>query len=208
MPKVNYEQILLDLLDFESNYVDSSMTLIAGADEVGRGPLAGPVVACCAIMDRDDLIVGIRDSKKVSEKKRNELFPIIEEKAISIGLGVIDEKTIDEINILNATRLAFEKSIENLTVKPDFLFLDQINGVNVNYPHAIITKGDALSYAIGCASIYAKVYRDNYMIEMDKVYPEYGFAKNKGYGTKDHIEAIKKYGPCPLHRKSFIKKFI
>lgn len=175
---------------------------IAGADEAGRGPLCGPVVACAAVMNYN-YIEGIDDSKKLSEKKRELLYPKIIENAVSYGIGIVDEKEIDEINILNATRKAFKLAIEQLTV-PYKLYTDYITKLDV--PEFIpIVKGDAKVYSIACASIIAKVTRDHMLIEYAKQYPEYGFDKHKGYGTKAHYEAIKKYGILPIHRRSFLK---
>lgn len=206
--RVDYQKILEETFAFEAEYLEENMTLVAGMDEVGRGPLAGPVVSVCAVMDKSKPVVGVRDSKKVSEKKRNELFPIIEQATIEYSVSFVDNTVIDEINILNATRRAFHTAMADLSCKPDFIFIDQIDGLSVPHSHVIIPKGDAKSYCIGCASILAKVLRDNYMIEMHEKYPEYNFASNKGYGSKEHIEAIKKYGPCPIHRSSFIRNFV
>lgn len=194
--------------EFDKQFYNDTIKIIAGADEVGRGPLAGPVVVAAVIMDNGTLIEGIRDSKAISEKKRNSLYYAISDIALSIGIGWIEPEEIDSINILNATRKAFKISLERLELKPDLVLLDYINGVDTDLHYKAFKKGDDTSYVIGCASIIAKVTRDRYMIEMDGKYPNYGFARNKGYGTKEHMEAIRKYGPCPLHRKTFIKKIL
>ena len=179
--------------------------MIAGVDEVGRGPLAGPVCVAAVIMPLDDLIDGVDDSKKLSEKKRNLLFEQIKEKAICYHIEMVDEETIDKINILEATKLCMKKAIEGLSLRPDVVLIDAISKLDTDVNLRGIIKGDALSYSIGCASILAKVTRDNLMVELAKEYPEYGFEKHKGYGTKVHIEALKEHGPCVHHRLSFLK---
>ena len=199
------EKEFIDKLKFEKEEEQKGNFLIAGMDEVGRGPLAGPVCVACVIMPLDDIIEGIDDSKKVSEKKRNELFNQIKEKAIAYSIEMVDEQTIDSINILEATKLCMKNAVEKLTLKPDVVLVDAISKLDTNIPIRGIIKGDSLSYSIGCASILAKVTRDNLMVELSKEYPEYGFEKHKGYGTKMHIEALKKYGPCVYHRLSFLK---
>lgn len=193
------------MLDYEKKYEGK---LIAGIDEAGRGPLAGPVVCACVIMpmDEESIIEGINDSKKLSEKKREFLYGKIIEKAIAYKIVEVDEKTIDEINILNATKLGMKKALEGLNVKPDIVLIDAVK-IDTNLPQENIIKGDALSYNIASASILAKVYRDRLMKELAKEYPQYGFEKHKGYGTKEHIEKLKTYGKCKLHRESFIKNF-
>ena len=196
----------MDKLFYERKHIDSGLTLVAGVDEVGRGPLAGPVVCAAVIMPLDDIIDGVDDSKKLTEKKREKLFEIIKEKAISYYIAEIWQEEIDSLNILNAVKKCMTKAVENLSVKPDITLVDGVDThlpINAEY----IVKGDANSYSIGCASILAKVYRDNLMKEFAKEYPEYGFEKHKGYGTKIHIEKIKEIGPCKLHRKTFIKNF-
>ena len=195
----------IDKLKFEKEELAKGYSLIAGMDEVGRGPLAGPVCTACVIMPLDDIIEGIDDSKKLSEKKREELAEKIKEKAIAYSVQMVDEQTIDKINILEATKLCMKKSIETMDIRPGIVLVDAINKLDTDVEIRGIIKGDALSYNIGCASILAKVTRDKLMCELDKEYPEYGFAKHKGYGTKVHIEAIKKYGPCIYHRLSFLK---
>lgn len=201
---------VMTLLDYELEEIKKGYTLIAGVDEVGRGPLAGPVVCACVIMPLDDLIEGVDDSKKLSEKKRELFSSLIKEKAISYSICEIDEKRIDEINILNATKECMTKAVNSLSVKPEVLLVDALHleGVDESVKQISIIKGDATSYNIACASIIAKVHRDRLMVELDKQYPEYDFAKNKGYGTKKHIEAIKEFGARDIHRKSFIKNFV
>lgn len=200
----------LDLLKFEHELEDKGYKLIAGVDEVGRGPLAGPVVTCACIMplNNEDIINGVWDSKKLTTKKREELFDKIIDKAIDYKISFINENEIDEINILNATKKCMANSINNLKVKPDIVIVDAINKLETQIELFPLIHGDALSYCVGCASILAKVTRDRFMEQMAKTYPEYDFASNKGYGTKTHIEAIKKHGACPIHRKSFIKNFV
>ncbi len=181
---------------------------IAGVDEVGRGPLAGPVVACAAILPADHPILYLNDSKKLSEKKRKELFAVIREEAVSYAFGVESWAVIDEINILQATLRAMKKAVEKLDPPASFLLIDAVTIPGIALPQCPIVHGDALSVSIAAASIAAKVTRDAMMEEYDRLYPEYGFARNKGYGTAEHIAAIKKYGPCPIHRKSFITKWV
>ncbi|QQK07313.1 ribonuclease HII [Miniphocaeibacter halophilus] len=186
---------------------------IAGVDEVGRGPLAGPVVSCAIIMPNDKFIEGIKDSKKLTEKKRIALDEEIRQEAIAIGIGVVDERTIDEINIKQATRLAMKIAVENLQDKngknlsPDVTFIDAEN-IDLNIRQESLIKGDDICYPIACASIVAKVYRDNLFIDFDKEYPGYDFLNNKGYGTKKHREAILELGVTPIHRHSFLKKLL
>ena len=200
---------LIELSKFEREYNEKGYELIGGIDEAGRGPLFGPVVAACVVLPKDCLIEGVNDSKKLSEKKREELFEKIKEKAVAWGVGIVDNNTIDEINILEATRKAMHEAVMNLQVKPDYIFIDAEKHVDTcSIPYLPIIKGDALSINIACASIIAKVTRDRMVDDLAKKYPEYGLEKHKGYGTKAHIEAIKKYGLTPLHRKSFCQKFI
>ena len=200
---------LLELSKYEREYNDKGFDLIGGIDEAGRGPLFGPVVAACVVLPKGCLIEGVNDSKKLSEKRREELFDIIKEKAVAWGVGIVDNNTIDEINILEATRKAMHEAVCNLQVKPNYIFIDAEKHVDTcGIPYLPIVKGDALSINISCASIIAKVTRDRMIDEMAKKYPEYGLEKHKGYGTKEHIEAIKKYGLTPLHRKSFCQKFV
>ena len=196
-----------DTLIFERELLASGAKLIAGMDEAGRGPLAGPVVAAAVIMPLDCPIEGVDDSKKVSEKKRERLFDEIIEKAIAYKICLADEQVIDEINILNATKKAMTECVTGLSVRPDIVLVDAVK-LALEVPTKAIIKGDALSYSIAAASILAKVYRDRLMREYDKEYPAYGFAKHKGYGTKDHINAIRTVGPCPIHRRTFITHFV
>lgn len=200
----------LNLLKAEelSMYSDK-IQYICGIDEAGRGPLAGPVVVGAVILPKDSFIEGINDSKKISEKKREKIYEQILDEAIAYGVGIVDQKTIDEINILNATKLGLKKAIENLKVKPDIILVDALNNMDTcGIPYKSVIKGDAKNYCIAAASIIAKVTRDRIMKEWDEIYPTYGFLKHKGYGTAAHIKAIKENGPCVLHRKSFIKNFI
>ena len=191
---------------FENKYSDYNY--ICGIDEVGRGPLAGPVVAGAVILPKDCDILYINDSKKLTASKREELFQIIMEKAVSAKTALVSPQYIDKVNILQATYEAMRKAIATLDVQPDILLNDAVNIPLVNIKQVPIIKGDAKSISIGAASIIAKVTRDAMMVEYDKIYPEYDFASNKGYGSAKHIEALKKYGPCPIHRKSFIHNFI
>ena len=197
---------LQELSKYEEEYFQKGIELIAGIDEAGRGPLAGPVVAAAVILPKHALIEGVNDSKKLSEKKREKVYEDIISNAIAWGVGIVDNNIIDEINILNATRLAMHNAIEELSIKPEFILIDAEKKVNTgNIPYLPIIKGDALSISIAAASIVAKVTRDRMMREYDKMFPAYGFEKHKGYGTKMHIDAIKEYGLCPLHRLSFVK---
>ena len=196
----------MDNLLYERKYLDKGYKFVAGVDEVGRGPLAGPVVCCAIIMPTDEIIEGVTDSKKLSEKKRETLAEIIKEKAIAYKIYEIWQDEIDEINILSAVKKCMTGAVNGLAVKPDITLVDGVDThlpINAEY----IVKGDFKSYTIGCASIVAKVYRDNMMKEFAKTYPEYGFEKHKGYGTKAHIDKIREIGPCKLHRKTFIKNF-
>ena len=190
---------------FEHKY--EHLGYLCGIDEVGRGPLAGPVVACAVILPKDCDILYINDSKKLSAKKREELYDEIMEKAVSIGIGMASHERIDEINILQATYEAMREAISKLNPKPDILLNDAVNIPLVDIRQVPIIKGDAKSISIGAASIIAKVTRDRLMEQYDEMYPGYGFASNKGYGSAEHIEQIKKSGPCPIHRRSFIKNF-
>ena len=196
------------MFDFENKYKDLGYKFIAGMDEAGRGPLAGPVCCAACIMPLDDIIEGVDDSKKLTEKKREMLYDKIIEKAISFKVCFIDNEIIDEINILEATKKGMEECIEGLCVQPDFVLVDAVKGLKLSMPYLPIIHGDALSYNIACASILAKVSRDRFMVEMSNIYPQYNFAKHKGYGTKEHIENLKKYGKCSIHRDSFIKNFV
>lgn len=181
---------------------------ICGIDEAGRGPLAGPVVAGAVVLPKDCRILYINDSKKLSEKKREELFEVISREAVSIGIGMVSPERIDEINILQATYEAMREAVNKLTIKPDILLNDAVTIPGIDITQVPIIKGDAKSLTIGAASIMAKVTRDRLMYDYDKLYPEYGFAKHKGYGTKQHTQAILEYGACPIHRMSFLKNIL
>lgn len=189
----------------EENYLQYS--LIAGVDEAGRGPLAGPVACAAVIMPMDDIIDGVDDSKKLSPKKREQLYDIIIAKAISYSVVMIEPKIIDEINILQAVRFGMTRAIKGLSIKPEIVLIDGVNKLDIDEPYHSIIRGDSLSYNIAAASIIAKVTRDRLMQEYDKDYPLYNFSAHKGYGTKEHIDALMKFGCCPIHRKSFIKNF-
>jgi len=182
--------------------------VLAGMDEVGRGPLAGPVVVGCAAMPPEPLIEHVNDSKKVSEKRREALWPELTRTALGYALGWVWPETIDEINILQATKLACKLAFEAMPLEVTDVLTDALWQLDISARQFPIVHGDALSYSIACASIIAKVSRDRYMIEQDALYPEYGFVRNKGYGTAEHIAALKKYGPCPIHRQTFIGKFL
>ena len=207
MAKRNEQERLFELTVYERELWEKGET-VCGMDEVGRGPLAGPVVTCCLIMPDEPLIEGVNDSKKLSEKKREMLYGRIKETASAIGFGWYDEKRIDEMNILGATKAAFVEAYFKMDHECGAALIDAVEGLEIPCMKIPLIHGDALSYSIACASIMAKVERDRYMIKMDELYPEYGFARNKGYGTAEHIAALKKYGPCPIHRRTFIKNFI
>ena len=196
-----------DLFEYDKNLASQGYKYICGVDEAGRGPLCGPVSVCAVVMPMSDMIEGVMDSKKVSEKKREKLYDEITQKALSYKCVMLDNTIVDEINILEATKKAMREAILGLNIEPDLVLIDAVK-IALPYETRSIIKGDATSYAIAAASIIAKVERDRLMAEYDKAYPEYGFLKNKGYGTKAHIEAIKKYGPTPVHRKTFIRNFI
>ena len=195
-----------ELKRYEKEY--AAYGSICGIDEAGRGPLAGPVVAGAVILPQNCDILYINDSKKLSEKKREELYDIIMEKAEAVGIGYSTPERIDEINIVQATYEAMREEISKLSVSPDLLLNDAVTIPEVSIKQVPIIKGDAKSISIGAASIIAKVTRDRLMVQYDSVFPEYGFASNKGYGAQIHIEALKKYGPCPIHRKTFITHFV
>lgn len=197
---------LKSMCSFENKYTD--FQYICGIDEVGRGPLAGPVMACAVILPKDCNILYINDSKQLSEKKREELYDEIISSAISFGIGSIPPQKIDELNILQATYEAMRQAIHNLSVQPDLLLNDAVTIPQVDIRQVPIVKGDSKSISIAAASIVAKVTRDRIMTAYDKIFPEYDFANNKGYGSEKHIQAIKKYGLTPLHRKSFVKNFV
>mgnify|MGYP001147576020 CR=1 FL=1 len=193
----------------EKIYNSKDIKYICGIDEAGRGPLAGPVVIAAVIMPRNSMIEGVNDSKKVSEKKREKLYEEITSSSIAWAVGIIDQNEIDDINILNATKKGLTQALTELEQRPDIILVDALTKIDtLGIPYESIIKGDAKSYSIAAASIVAKVTRDRIMRQWDEIYPQYGFEKHKGYGTAMHINAIKEYGPCPLHRKSFIKNFI
>ena len=197
---------LARMREYEDTY--AAVSAICGIDEAGRGPLAGPVVAGAVILPKDCEILFLNDSKKLSEKKREALFLEIQEKAETWGVGVVGPEVIDEINILQATYQAMRKAIAGLKVQQELLLNDAVTIPGVEIPQVPIVKGDAKSLSIAAASIVAKVTRDHMMVEYDQIYPQYGFGKHKGYGTAAHIAALKEYGPCPIHRRSFITRFV
>ena len=192
-------------MEFDSRY-RIGCCVIAGMDEVGRGPLAGKVVTACVVMPEDPPILWIDDSKKLSETRREKVFAEIMDHALYVGIGEVTPEEIDRINILEATKKAMREAASR--VPAEVFLIDAVTGLGLNGKEISVIKGDASSYSIAAASIIAKVTRDRQMIEMDRLYPEYGFARNKGYGTKEHIEALKRIGPCPIHRRSFIGHFI
>ena len=194
-----------ELMAFDLPYKTGG-TVVAGMDEVGRGPLAGNVVTACIVMPAEPVIPWIDDSKKLSESRREKLFDQIMENALYVGIGEVSPAEIDEINILQATKKAMRAAASSIPA--DIFLIDAVTGLGLKGREIPVIKGDASSYSIAAASIIAKVVRDRQMIEADAMYPEYGFARNKGYGTKEHIEALKKYGPCPIHRRSFIGHFV
>ena len=200
---------LINLKKIEEEIYSSGVKTICGIDEAGRGPLAGPVVVAAVIMPKDSMIEGVNDSKKVSEKKREILYEQIINEAISYSVGIIDQKEIDEINILNATKKGLTTAIKGLEVKPQRIIVDALEHIDTcQIPYTSIIKGDAKCYSIAAASIIAKVTRDRIMRQWGQIYPDYGFEKHKGYGTKAHIAAIKEYGLTPLHRLSFVKNIV
>lgn len=198
---------LENITKYERKYQSMGIKYVGGIDEVGRGPYAGPVVTACVILPEGCMIEGVNDSKKLSQKKREELFNIIKDKALCIGVGIVDNYEIDEINILQATYKAMRIAVENMDIKPQQLLVDAVTIPDIDIPQEPIIKGDAKSISIGAASIIAKVVRDRMMVEYAKKYPQYGFESNVGYGSKYHEEAIRKYGLCDIHRRSFTKKF-
>ena len=192
---------------YENEAYDKGYTYVCGVDEAGRGPLCGPVVAAAVILPKDAHIEGVNDSKKLSEKKREKLFDDIMQNAVAVGIGMSDVDVIEEINILGATKEAMKEAISNLSIKPDYVLIDGNQDINIDIDRQTVVSGDAKSESIAAASIIAKVTRDRMLKQYDEMYPEYGFAKHKGYGTKAHIEAIKEYGLTPIHRPSFCTKF-
>lgn len=193
----------IDLLSYEKKLYEQGYNLICGTDEAGRGPLVGPVVAAAVILPKNYQLPGLNDSKQLSEKKREEYFPIIKKEAVSYGIGIVDAKTIDEINIYEASRLAMQKAIENMNITPDFVLTDAMPMKDYKLPVMPIIHGDALSINIAAASVLAKVTRDHIMLELDQKYPEYEFKKHKGYPTKRHLELLKKYGPTKDYRFTY-----
>lgn len=202
---INRNDRIRALMEFDRRY-HTDNCVVAGMDEVGRGPLAGNVVTACVVMPEDPQILWIDDSKKLSEVRREKVFDEIMSIALYVGIGEVEPEEIDRINILEATRKAMKEAASQ--VPADVFLIDAVSGLGLQGEEIPIIKGDASSYTIAAASIIAKVTRDRQMIEMDRIYPEYGFARNKGYGTKEHIDALKRFGPCPIHRKSFIGHFI
>ena len=196
-----------DLWAIEHDCFAAGCQLVCGVDEAGRGPLAGPVCAASVILPPDLVIPGLNDSKKLTDKKRRELFEIITSEAVSYGIALVDEKQIDEMNILQATFRAMEQAVARMDVTPDLALVDGNREPSLGLPVRTVVKGDSLSANIAAASILAKVTRDRLMEQLDETYPQYGFAVHKGYGTKRHYEALREYGPCPIHRRSFLKKF-
>lgn len=198
----------MDWQKYEKEAYENGFTSVCGVDEAGRGPLAGPVCAAAVILPKGKIIDGVNDSKKLSEKKREQLFDVITDEAVAYGIGWASVEEIEEINILNAAMLAMKRAVEQLKVKADFAYIDGNKVPDLDIPCTAVIKGDASSMTIAAASILAKVSRDRLMLEYAKQYPEYMFEKHKGYGTKVHNEAILKYGPCPIHRMSFLKKLL
>lgn len=196
-----------DMWQIEREYIKQGVQLICGVDEAGRGPLAGPVCAAAVILPAEIEIPGLDDSKKLSDKRRRELFPLIKEQAIAYSISMVDETQIDEINILQATLLAMEMAIQGLEVKPQLALIDGNRQKDFGVPSQTVIKGDSLSASIAAASVLAKVTRDDYMLQMAEQYPGYGFEVHKGYGTKAHYQALTEKGMCPIHRRTFLKKF-
>lgn len=192
-----------NMLEFEQKYWDMGYRVVAGVDEAGRGPLAGAVYAAAVVFEPGVVLPEVDDSKKLSEKRREELAEKIKDKALCWAVASVDEKEIDRINILNAAIKAFGLALDGLEMRPEFAIIDGNRATGLQYPYETIVKGDARSQSIAAASILAKVARDNYIVKMDEVYPEYGFAKHKGYPTKEHKAAVAQYGPCPIHRLTF-----
>jgi len=198
---------IVNMWEIENGFYEQGAAVICGVDEAGRGPLAGPVCAAAVILPKHLDLPGLTDSKKLTDKKRRELFPIIQEQAVAFGIGFATEQEIDEINILQATFLAMQRALDQLTVKPDLALIDGNREKDFGLPVKTVVKGDSLSLNIAAASVLAKVTRDDLMMEMAQKYPEYGFDIHKGYGTKAHYAALRTHGPCPIHRMTFLKKF-
>ncbi len=211
MARLTHEEELLRqqaMWQYEEAAKRAGYRLIAGVDEAGRGPLAGPVFAAAVILKEGAVIEGINDSKKLSEKKREQLYDVIKENAVAYAVYAVDERAIDKINILNATHLAMNKAVESLAKEADYVLIDGNSIKGMERPHETVVKGDAKSISIAAASILAKVSRDRFIVKMAEKYPEYGFEKHKGYGTKAHTDAILRHGPCEIHRKTFLKKLL
>ena len=197
---------MIDLLTKEESFYSDSVHILCGVDEAGRGPLAGPVSAAAVILPRGTVIEGLNDSKKLSEKKREQLFDVICDTALSYAIAFATVEEIEELNILHAAQLAMNRAIEELDPKPDLAIIDGNQAGDIRFPHETVIKGDASCISIAAASILAKVTRDRFMLDMAQQYPMYHFEKHKGYGTKDHYSALREFGPCPIHRPSFLKK--
>lgn len=196
----------MDLLEYENKFYEQGFKAICGVDEAGRGPLAGPVCAAAVILPKGKLITGVNDSKKLTEKRREQLFDVIKQEAVAYGIGWATVEEIENINILQAAMLAMKRAVEDMQISPDLVLVDGNRKPPIDIPLLTIVKGDSLSESIAAASILAKVSRDRLMIQYAEKYPQYGFEKHKGYGTKAHMEAILKYGACDIHRPSFLKK--
>ena len=197
----------VNMWEIENSFYSEKISVICGVDEAGRGPLAGPVCAAAVILPKDLELPGLTDSKKLTDRKRRELFPLIQEHAVAYGIGFATEQEIDEINILQATFLAMQPALDQLAVMPDLALIDGNREKNFGIPVKTVIKGDTLSADIAAASILAKVSRDNLMVELAETYPQYGFEIHKGYGTKAHYAALREFGPSPIHRMTFLKKF-
>ena len=197
----------VNMWEIENSFYSEEIRVICGVDEAGRGPLAGPVCAAAVILPANLEIPGLTDSKKLTDKKRRELYPVIKEQAIAFGIGFATEQEIDEINILQATFLAMQRAIDQLAVKPDLALIDGNRQKDFGVPAKTVVKGDSLSASIAAASILAKVTRDDLMLKQAEIYPQYKFDIHKGYGTKAHYEALREFGPSPIHRMTFLKKF-
>ena len=196
---------MIDLLTKEESFYSDSVHILCGVDEAGRGPLAGPVCAAAVILPRGTVIEGLNDSKKLSEKKREQLFDVICDTAVSYAIAFATVEEIEELNILHAAQLAMNRAIEELDPKPDLAIIDGNQAGDIRFPHETVVKGDACCISIAAASILAKVTRDRFMLDMAQQYPMYHFEKHKGYGTKDHYSALREFGPCPIHRRTFLK---
>ena len=208
MPKINERERLLALSERDRAFWTQDGVVLAGMDEVGRGPLAGPVVVACVVMPPEPLLEYVNDSKKVSEKRREALYDRILSACVEAQTAWVDQTVIDEINILEATKRAFAQAFARMRTPVTDVLIDALTGLSIPARQHALIHGDALSYSIAAASIVAKVERDRYMREQDKIFPMYGFAQNKGYGTKQHMDAIREFGPCPLHRRSFIRNLL